>query len=116
MCFGFGTTGAMHRSVSHIRIRTYNQRGWTGAPAAQLFFVPTKHTAHRRQAQAHAAVFFLAGFFPALLSAHDRAMLFSTTEYWLPGVISIFVALVVAAVVGNPRLSPGGPRRDRHRL
>jgi eukaryotic-like serine/threonine-protein kinase len=55
----------------------------------------------------YAAVFFLAGFFPALLSAEDRAMLFSTWEHWAAGTISIFVALVVAAVVGSPRLSPG---------
>ena len=56
----------------------------------------------------YAAVFFFAGFFPALLSAADRAMLFSTWEHWAAGTISIFVALVVAAVVGNPRLSSGG--------
>jgi eukaryotic-like serine/threonine-protein kinase len=56
----------------------------------------------------YATVFFLSGFFPALLSAADRAMLFGTLVYWLPGVISIFVALCVAAVVGTPRLSPGG--------
>jgi hypothetical protein len=56
----------------------------------------------------YAAVFFLAGFFPALLSPEDRALLFSTPVYWLPGVISILVASVIAAVVNTPRLSPAG--------
>ena len=54
----------------------------------------------------YAAVFFLAGFFPALLSTAGRAVLFGAVVQWLPGSISIVVALFVAAVVTNPRLSP----------
>jgi len=54
----------------------------------------------------YAAVFFLAGFFPSLLSKVDRAVLFGAAVQWLPGTISIAVALFVAAVAGNPRLSP----------
>jgi serine/threonine-protein kinase len=53
----------------------------------------------------YAAVFFLAAFFPALISSADRAMLFGVLVHWLPGAISIAVALLVAAVAG-PRLSP----------
>jgi hypothetical protein len=54
----------------------------------------------------YAAVFFLAAFLPALLFEADRAMLFGHVVHWLPGLISISVALFVAAVVSNPRLSP----------
>jgi eukaryotic-like serine/threonine-protein kinase len=52
-------------------------------------------------------VFFLAAFFPELWSAHDRAMLVSSPAHWLPGILAIAVALVVAAVIRSPRLSPG---------
>jgi hypothetical protein len=56
----------------------------------------------------YAGVFFLAGFFPSLTSAEGRAIHFGAAVHWLPGTISIVVALVVAAVVGSPRLSPRG--------
>ncbi len=54
----------------------------------------------------YAAVFFLAGIFPALMSKADRAILFGSVLHWLPATLSIAVALVVAAVVTNSRLSP----------
>ena len=54
----------------------------------------------------YAVVFFLAGFFPGLISEAGRATMFSTPVLWLPGAISISVALFVAAVVGHHRLSP----------
>ena len=54
----------------------------------------------------YAAVFFLAAFFPPLISKADRAILFGAAVLWLPGVISIAVAVFVAAVVSSPRLSP----------
>ena len=56
----------------------------------------------------YAAVFFLADFFPSLISAAGRAILFGAVVQWLPGAISISVALFVAAVVSHPRLSPRG--------
>ena len=56
----------------------------------------------------YAAVFFLAGLFPPLLSASDRAILFSALVLWLPAVISIGAALVVAACVGHPAVSTRG--------
>jgi serine/threonine-protein kinase len=56
----------------------------------------------------YAAVFFLADFFPSLFSTMDRAMLFGDVVRWLPGVISIAVGLLVAAVLSSPRLSPRG--------
>jgi serine/threonine-protein kinase len=54
----------------------------------------------------YAAVFFLAGVFPSLISETDRALLFGAVVTWLPPTISIIVALLVAAVVTDPRLSP----------
>jgi eukaryotic-like serine/threonine-protein kinase len=62
----------------------------------------------RVMALLYAAIFFLADFFPALIFEFNRAVLFSGAVRWLPGAISISVALFVAAVVGNPRLSPRG--------
>jgi len=52
----------------------------------------------------YAFVFFMAGYFPALLFPADRAHLFSSFTLWGPGVIAIAVALAVAAVIRSPRL------------
>jgi hypothetical protein len=60
----------------------------------------------RVMALLYAAIFFLAGIFPSLISETDRAMLASMLVMWLPATISISVALLVAAVVTHPRLSP----------
>jgi hypothetical protein len=55
----------------------------------------------------YAAVFFLADIFPSLISEHDRAMRFGgVVVEWLPATVSIAVALFIAAVAGNSRLSP----------
>jgi serine/threonine-protein kinase len=54
----------------------------------------------------YAGVFFLAGLFPSLISQTDRAVLFGAVVLWLPATLSISIALFVAAVVANPRLSP----------
>jgi len=52
----------------------------------------------------YAAVFFMAGFFPALLFPGDRAHLFSTFMLWGPGAIAIAVALAVAAMIRSARV------------
>jgi serine/threonine-protein kinase len=54
----------------------------------------------------YGAVFFLAAIFPSLLSKADRAVLFGGVVQWVPSVVSISVALFVAAVGTNSRLSP----------
>src|SRR5262245_32703741 len=54
----------------------------------------------------YAGVFFMAGFFSQLIDPHDRAMLLSSPFNWLPGTLSIAVALVVALTIRSPRLSP----------
>ncbi len=62
----------------------------------------------RVMALLYAAIFFLADPFPSLISEAGRAVLFSAAVRWLPGAISITVALLVAAVITNPRLSSRG--------
>jgi eukaryotic-like serine/threonine-protein kinase len=52
----------------------------------------------------YAAVFFMAGFFPALLFEADRKLLFSSFTVWGPGTIAITVALLVAAIMRSPRV------------
>jgi serine/threonine-protein kinase len=53
----------------------------------------------------YAFTFFMAAFLPVLFSAADRALLVSRPTLWAPGVISIAVALLVAAVTKSPRVS-----------
>ena len=54
----------------------------------------------------YAFVFFMAGFFPALIFADARAVMFSSVINWLPGVLAIASALVVAGLVWKANLSP----------
>ena len=52
----------------------------------------------------YAFAFFMVGIFPALLFPQDRALLFSRFALWGPGVVSIAVALVVAALIRSARV------------
>ncbi len=52
----------------------------------------------------YAFVYFMAGIFPALLFAEDRARFFGSVLQWSPSVLAIGVALLVAAVIRSPRL------------
>jgi plasmid stabilization system protein ParE len=58
----------------------------------------------RTLALLYASVFFLAAIFPMLLNAHDRALLVGSFLQWGPSVISIMVALAVAAVITSDRI------------
>jgi len=85
------------------------QRAWASAPGSEGLPRDLVRQARRRlrvMALLYAAVFFLAAFFPPLISKADRAILFGAAVLWLPGVISIAVAVFIAAVVSSPRLSP----------
>jgi serine/threonine-protein kinase len=53
----------------------------------------------------YAFVFFMAGIFPMLLTPTDRAQLVGSFVQWGPSVISIVVALLVAAVIRSARVS-----------
>jgi len=59
----------------------------------------------RALALLYAFVFFMAGFFPALINASNRAILFGHAINWLPGVLAIASALVVAGLVWRLNLS-----------
>jgi hypothetical protein len=59
----------------------------------------------RRFAIVYALVFFLAGIFPATLMPEDRARFFGSAVLWLPSVLGIVLAIVVAVVVRSPRVS-----------
>jgi serine/threonine-protein kinase len=48
--------------------------------------------------------FFMAGFFPNLVDAEMRTRFLQRPENWVPGIISIAVALVVAALTMSPRI------------
>ena len=55
----------------------------------------------------YAFIFFMAGFFPALLFPEDRARLFELRANWVPGVVSIAVALLVWALTQRERVPLG---------
>jgi serine/threonine-protein kinase len=55
----------------------------------------------------YALAYFLAGLFPALLTAENRAMMFSMPGHWVPAVVSISGGLAVGLLLGRPGLSPG---------
>ena len=52
----------------------------------------------------YAFTFFMAGFFPNLLFADSRTRFLGTPASWLPGVISIAVALTVWAIAMSPKV------------
>jgi hypothetical protein len=56
-------------------------------------------------AMLYAFVFFMAGFFPSLLFEADRRLLVGNLLSWVPGLVAISVALLVAAIVRSGRLS-----------
>jgi hypothetical protein len=82
---------------------------WPSGPGSQELprdLVRQARPRLRVMALLYAAVFFMAAFFPSLISTAERAILFGSVVTWLPGTISICVALVVAAAMTRPRLSP----------
>ena len=58
----------------------------------------------------YAFTFFMAGVFPMLLFAGDRALLFSDATYWGPPAVALTVALLVAAVARTGRVALPGRR------
>jgi hypothetical protein len=52
----------------------------------------------------YAFIFFMAGSFPDILFAEGRAHLFGDPTHWVPGAVSITVALLVAGVTLIPRV------------
>jgi hypothetical protein len=54
----------------------------------------------------YAFTFFMAAFFPSLLSAAQRARLFAHPVSWVPGAVSIATAALVAVTIRVARLRP----------
>ena len=54
----------------------------------------------------YAFTFFMAAFFPSLLFESTRRMLFTMPHFWVPGTLSIFMALAVAWALRMPGLPP----------
>jgi eukaryotic-like serine/threonine-protein kinase len=52
----------------------------------------------------YAFTFLMAGFFPALLFPQDRARMFQDPANWVPGVVSIVVALLVCGFTLSSRM------------
>ncbi len=53
----------------------------------------------------YAFTFFMAGFFPNLIDPEMRAVFWANPEHWVAGVVSIAVALAVAALTMYKRIS-----------
>jgi len=60
----------------------------------------------RALALLYAFTFFMANIFPALLVSELRARFVASVLQWGPGTIGIVMALVVAAAIRSPRVSP----------
>jgi eukaryotic-like serine/threonine-protein kinase len=54
----------------------------------------------------YAFTFFMAAFFPRLIFSDERRTLFERAVNWVPGIISIALAVCVALAVGTARLRP----------
>ncbi len=78
-------------------------RATTGFPPDLL-----NRVAIRFQALAwlYAFTFFMAAFFPALVMPAQRSILFRETGNWLPGTVSIAMAIAAALIVRRGRLRP----------
>jgi len=55
----------------------------------------------------YAFTFFMAAFFPSLLSAEQRTRLFDHPVAWVPGAVSIATAITVGLMIRMGRLRPG---------
>jgi serine/threonine-protein kinase len=93
-----GVTILQPRGAAHAS--TFGRR--TSALAPELLSQSARRL--RILALLYAFTFFMAGFFPNLFSAEQRAAFFATPEHWVPGVISIAVALTVWALAWSARV------------
>jgi hypothetical protein len=89
--------------VPKARATTIGERATTGLPPDLL-----NRIAMRLQVLAwlYSFTFFMAGFFPMLVTADGRRMLIELPVHWLPGTLSIAVAVSVALSVRFGKLPP----------
>ena len=101
MHFGTASPTLLHPDEAH--------RAWVSArttPDLPPDLVRQATARLRVMALLYAVVFFLAAFFPSLVLEADSAAFFGDVINWLPGTVSIFIALVVAVIASRPGLSP----------
>jgi serine/threonine-protein kinase len=89
--------------VPRERVLSIGQGATTGLPPALL-----NRVAIRLQSLAwlYAFTFFMAAFFPSLLVQSQRKILFGHPLNWVPGLVSITMAVLVALAAGRGRLRP----------
>jgi eukaryotic-like serine/threonine-protein kinase len=85
------------RGSAHVTASAYH----TGILSAQLLSQSASRL--RVLCLLYAFTFFMAGFFPNLLGA-ERRVFWENTAIWVPGLISIAVALTVAWFARSPRV------------
>jgi eukaryotic-like serine/threonine-protein kinase len=88
--------------LPHAGQRVLTSGGGTGGLSPELLSESARRL--RTLALLYAFTFFMAAFFPALLFEHDRAMLFQAPANWVPGVVSIAMAIVVWGVASSTRV------------
>jgi eukaryotic-like serine/threonine-protein kinase len=86
------------------RATSIGERATTGLPPDLLNRVATRLQV---LAWLYAFTFFMAGFFPMLVTADGRRMLIEVPLHWLPGTLSIAVAVAVALSIRFGKLPPG---------
>jgi hypothetical protein len=86
----------------HRAARTSTTGYRTGALAPELLSQSASRL--RVLALLYAFTFFMAGLFPNLIDAERRAVFWVNPVHWMPGLISIAIALAVGALTLSPRV------------
>jgi serine/threonine-protein kinase len=95
----------MERHVTLLRPDPRESKAQRSSPSLPTDLVSQAAERLRVLALLYAFVFFMAAIFPVLVLPNDRAQFFGSFSQWGPSVISIAVALLVAAVVRSDRVS-----------
>ncbi|HWA59691.1 MAG TPA: serine/threonine-protein kinase [Gemmatimonadales bacterium] len=98
----------MNREVTLFRGAPADPDGGTDRSSLPTDLLDQAAARLRVLALLYAFVFFMAGFFPMLVTAQNRALLFSTFVQWGPATVAIALALAVAGLVRSRRLSRSG--------
>jgi serine/threonine-protein kinase len=94
----------MHEHVTLMSLDGDESRSAPSSSAFPTDLIVQSAARLRILALLYAFVFFMAGVFPMLLTAAERAQLVGSFKHWGPSVISIAVALVVAVVIKSARV------------
>ena len=89
-------------SVKRLFLRDEGRRAHASGPPTDLLAQSARRL--RILALLYAFTFFMAAFVPVLVNPEGRAYLASHPTLWVPGVLFIAVALLVAGLAGSSRL------------